>query len=465
MLGWLTQRAIEATDHRSVAWTSRDVVAALAMNLKNPAISRFSPVWSTLVNRPALKHFAGPLSQLSAGRLDKARRLELVEPYWACCVCHVGNALAIPDVTATDLMKKQNYLAIWSAFAFLPIAFVGIVNYLVDPFQYFRVSNPPRFSNLMQRFQHPGVIKNYPFTSIVVGNSFVANLQNGLFDRKEFGKKPAVQNLSFWGSTFREAAFVVDLALKTKPIEIVFWGIGREWVLTDFRYGEFPTCMYGRFWSYLSYCYLLNADILAESIAIVSGWNRISKAQWVDSLNEWKAIPVGTIDVHALDCEIRHWIKDDDIDELTQLAENNLGPVQTPEIVRFREIVLPIVRGNRQVHFVFFFPPLHYWPFWLNAVKQATLHRERAMIDALIDEPNVEIHDMTGLSSVTHNSGRYSDPIHYNLEGARLVVDALASGSQKITSITQHDEMLRSQLRAGAKLVHDSFETKCPQNE
>ena len=37
--------------------------------------------------------------------------------------------------------------------------------------------------------QHPGIIRNYPFTSIIVGNSFVANLQNGLFDRKEFGKQ------------------------------------------------------------------------------------------------------------------------------------------------------------------------------------------------------------------------------------------------------------------------------------
>jgi hypothetical protein len=52
--------------------------------------------------------------------------------------------------------------------------------------------------------------------------------------------------------------------------------------------------------------------------------------------------------------------------------------------------------------------------------------------------------------------------IHYDLEGARLVVDALASGSQKIASIAQHDEMLRNELRAGAKLVHESFEVECP---
>src|SRR6266481_1909387 len=96
---------------------------------------------------------------------------------------------------------KQKYLAIWAAFAFLPIVVVASINYLVDPLQYFRVSNPPRFSNLLQRSQHPGIIRNYAFNSIVVGNSFVANLQNELFDRKEFRRGIAVQNLSFWGST------------------------------------------------------------------------------------------------------------------------------------------------------------------------------------------------------------------------------------------------------------------------
>src|ERR1700694_1319015 len=55
------------------------------------------------------------------------------------------------DLAAIDSMTKQKYLAIWAAFAFLPIAIVAFTNYLVDPFQYFRVSHPPRFSNLMQR--------------------------------------------------------------------------------------------------------------------------------------------------------------------------------------------------------------------------------------------------------------------------------------------------------------------------
>src|SRR5207247_583265 len=117
---------------------------------------------------------------------------------------------------AAGVKIRRRFLAIWAAFASLPIALVAFVNYAVDPFQFFRVSSPPRFSNLMQRYQHPGVIRNYPFGSILVGNSLVGNLRTGMFDRREFGLRPAVQNLTFWGSTLREAAYVVDLSLRTK---------------------------------------------------------------------------------------------------------------------------------------------------------------------------------------------------------------------------------------------------------
>ena len=47
----------------------------------------------------------------------------------------------------TGTKRGLRYLAIWAAFALLPMALVATVNFAVDPFQFFRVSNPPRFSN------------------------------------------------------------------------------------------------------------------------------------------------------------------------------------------------------------------------------------------------------------------------------------------------------------------------------
>jgi hypothetical protein len=134
-------------------------------------------------------------------------------------------------------------LAIWLVFALLPIALVASVNFAVDPFQFFRISSPPRFSNLMQRYQQPGVIRNYPFRSLVVGNSLVGNLRGEMFD--EAGLEHGVQNLSFWGSTLREAAYVVDLAVRTRPIETVYWADNGYWstiATENFQPACIPRC-------------------------------------------------------------------------------------------------------------------------------------------------------------------------------------------------------------------------------
>jgi hypothetical protein len=124
--------------------------------------------------------------------------------------------------------------------------------------------------------------------------------------------------------------------------------------------------------------------------------------------------------------------------------------------------VLPIVRSHREVRFKFILSPLHLWQFWFNAAKRSgNLAAELAMIESLGGEPNVEVHDLTGVTALTHDSARY-DTMHYDLDGAREVVDALASGSTRITSIAEHNEMLRREIEAGGRMVEEAKRTECP---
>jgi hypothetical protein len=52
--------------------------------------------------------------------------------------------------------------------------------------------------------------------------------------------------------------------------------------------------------------------------------------------------------------------------------------------------------------------------------------------------------------------------MHYDFAGAHEVVEALATGSMKITSRARHKEMLRREIAAGGEMVRQAFETKCP---
>ncbi len=340
--------------------------------------------------------------------------------------------------------------------------FVAVANYLIDPFQYFRVSDPARFSNLMQRFQHPGVIRNYDFDTIVVGNSVMANLQAWMFDRKEFAVKPKVMNLSFWGSTIREDANVVGLALETKPIKTVYWSIGRQAVLEEFRYPDFPKCMYGGRYAFLPpFCYLLNTSILWESYVTVIHSND-SNAGWITDIGQWKTFGPLKIDPHAEACRMQQAVKLDDIDRLTRAAAEDLGPGdEAAEVVRYRDMVLPIVRSHGNVRFVFLFSPVYLNMFWQEAVN-GSLRTQRALIDMFLKEANVEMQDMTGLTYITHDLDHYRDGFHYDAEGARQVAAVLASGGLKINSIAEHEKLLREEIDAGARSTRAAFNEKCP---
>lgn len=358
-----------------------------------------------------------------------------------------------------DRFDHRNALLVFAAFALLPLMIVGSINYAVDPFQYFRISGSERFSNFMQRHQAPGVIRNYPFDSLVVGSSHIANIRNWMFDREEFAVRPKVVNLGFSGGTVLENAYVVKLALRTKPIRTVYWSIGRQQV-DGFRNSDFPKCMYGGFYSLLPpYCYLFNAGVFWESYVDISH-SKNSLAGWVEGLEQWRTYGPRPMDPHARACEMRARAKGLDIDRLTQSA--SFGPIADEQTEGYRRLVLPIVRGNPGVRFVFFLSPEYLDSFWMEGVHGYPSSRQ-ALFDVFLNEPNAEVHDLSLYPPVSHHYEFFDlDELHFVPEAARRVVAVLANGSLRITSLAEHERLLREELRAGAELMRSYAGEKCP---
>jgi hypothetical protein len=358
--------------------------------------------------------------------------------------------------------SQRHALRIFAVLALLPLIIVAFVNYRVDPFQYFRASSAAPFSNLMQRFQAPGIIRNYDFDTVIAGNSVVANIQNWMFDRPEFPDKPNVMNLSLWGSTIREDAYVVALALKRKSIKTVYWSIGRQAAVDGFKFPDFPKCMYGGMYRFIPpYCYLLNSNVFWESYVFVSLTSDSGNSGWSQGLDKWKTYGPVKMDPHAEACQMQKSGKLHDIDRLTQAAKSDISPNDDVQYRRYREIILPLVRNNPNVRFVFLFSPTYLSHFWWQAVN-GSVRVERALVDLFSAEPNAELHDMTGLTQITHDLGRYRDDIHPDADAARHVVAALASGEFKINSIAEHEKTLREELEAGAALMRTYLRERCP---
>lgn len=300
-------------------------------------------------------------------------------------------------------------------------AIVACAIFWVDPFQYFRRSPDQRYSELMQRFQAPGIARNYDFDEIVVGSSTVANLSPSLF--RQF-RDARVQNLSFWGGTLNEAYNVVRLSLRGSQLKAVYWAVDPVLVLPDFRYPDFPQCMYHRISSLLPYCYLLNRGVLAEVLASKLSSLEISRAGWVSNLDRWKHVDAAPFDRSAFGCEILRRISHSrplDVARLDQMKR------------KFSKLVVETIRQNRETHFNIIFPPLFAPELWLrthdNPETLPFIDWAEQQISSL---PNASVFDFQLAADIVEEEGNYRDTLHANPNVAALMVQWLATGRYEV---------------------------------
>ena len=277
---------------------------------------------------------------------------------------------------------------------------VALTNFVVDPFQYFRAADHPRFSNLMQRHQVPGVVRNYAFDSIVVGSSTMANLSPVRFKAASI---PDVLNLSFWGGTANEASRVIRLSLREKHLKTVYWAIDPALITNDFRYPDFPFCMYDRLLSLLPYCYLFSRDIFVESIATFLPDITIGRAGWVGDIEAWKSVSAAPFSHREFGCEIKRRLGN-----TRQLDAALLGEMKT----RFLDLVVNLVEAHPQTSFRIVFPPMYAPELWLRSHDQP---ENLPFIDwaqrILVKLPNVSIFDFQ-LADLTTDETRFRDALH-----------------------------------------------------
>lgn len=79
-------------------------------------------------------------------------------------------------------MNSKKWIKILLILCVFGVGFVGGVNYLVDPFQQYRVKTfyPIAFKN--ERYQNAGLAKNFNYDSLILGTSMTENF---LIDKVE----------------------------------------------------------------------------------------------------------------------------------------------------------------------------------------------------------------------------------------------------------------------------------------
>lgn len=306
-----------------------------------------------------------------------------------------------------ELRYFSLFVLIWS------FVLVG-VNFIIDPLQYYRKAEQPIFVK-NQRYQIPGLVRNYSFDTIFVGTSHSENFLTSQLDTV-MGTQSL--NLASSGSSAWEQAQIIGLASRQGSLANVIWemnyksfaGFNPNLVTS----GRFPLYLYQAKLSTLFY-YLYSIDTLWLSIKAILG----KGPSRLDGLNSW-----ASTEAHKFDGEhvVDHYCE--------RLKQTHFRPLANYE-QQLENYLEPMLSLDRQTHFWLFVPPLSIANFALNnQVTKFTTFRE--VLYRIVDKsPNASIIDFTRDLALISNLNLYKDIEHFNNATSAKILDDISQYNQQ----------------------------------
>lgn len=341
----------------------------------------------------------------------------------------------------------------------------ALVNYLVDPFMFFRWAEPPRLSIAMQRHSQPGVIRNTTFDTIALGNSTSGNITEAAVS--QISVPHGFANFSLNGAYLPELFQSASLAFAKQRIHLVLWMVGNDWSLQGHRYADYPSCMYARTWQYFPYCYLLNADIAHESLAVLFpnlGVN--SRAIWRNDFANWNVYGHLPMNVRDNACVNRPLLaRLEDFKGRWSAADfTNLDRRSSKVFQAYIQYVISLVDSNSDTKFIFIFPPVYKTELVRDVfgkVEDFLSYMSVVKLE-MLPRKNVEVYDFRA-SELTLDPQHYRDPVHYDSVIVNAMMSAIASGQHRIASVEKNvQEVKTATEEAVGQLKAEYDAAQCP---
>lgn len=356
------------------------------------------------------------------------------------------------------MIKPSRYYLVWHAvFAvlfclLLPMSIV----YAVDPMQFFRrAPYEPAFST-NERYQLPGLARNYDYDTVIVGTSMAQNFYPSYADKVLGGR---VLKLAMSGSSAHEQFLILNVAIQTGRVKRVLWGVD-QWV---FRgppdrvrddLGAFPYFLYeqnplGRFW------YLFNGTILSQSFDILRDRKRlfgVSDGSVPDAWNTFdkfyefnRSRAVG---------DYFNPLNFKGLGEASMLASTDLAVMEKS----FGANLIDVVRSHPGIAFDIYFPPYSILNAKFYSVYAPEMYRrmiafQNVMIRKLMSFSNVRLFDFSDVTEITENLDLYKDMGHYNVSVNEWILRSIAAGNHRVEAADPEASTRRLQAQVSAYMV------------
>lgn len=331
--------------------------------------------------------------------------------------------------------RYRRFLIAFLAFLALSIAGIATFNYMVDPFQYYRVAKLYRsiLWGGMQRHQNAGLARNFAEDTVVVGSSVTENFLPR--DIRALWGKPATK-LSISGSTAHEQYLVLRAALQTGRVKNVFWGLdtGAFYLAPNAVRDDqapFPWHMY-RDDPVPNIEYLLALGTSRLSIAALRGYGETdfdAYHAWYDKFEFGAAV---TIKAWGGTCDS---FKEKYIDGQNPLAADLVEKRDRS----IRQNLVELIRAHPEVTFHLFLPPLATLIYIPAATGLLPVHLpfRQKLAEDVLEFRNVRLFDFQVDRLMSNDLSRFKDPLHFNLETTRQIVISIRDEIHRIRSVSE----------------------------
>lgn len=319
------------------------------------------------------------------------------------------HAAAGPQSARTRRRAGKRMLIQFALVSIAALLLVSCMTFVLDPFQFYRKATwyPPVFTS-EQRYQNPGLARNYPYDTIILGTSMTEN-----FLPSEVGEALGGQalKLSMRGSTADEQFKIASLALETGKVKTVLWGLD-YFALKNPDEGtnaDFPDYLYDDIW-WNDYKYWFNYSAY-ENFARGTVKSLMGGAtQNIEYLYNWNDEAS-----YGSDHVMNAYDRARNTEFYFGVNEEPLEQVQH----HFNTYVLSLVEAYPEVEFIVYYPPYSIlrqklWQDSNPARYSNQLEMKTWMFHQLNRYGNTQVYDFQAEADWTYDFSKFKDLSHHS---------------------------------------------------
>ncbi|MBW4082897.1 copper amine oxidase N-terminal domain-containing protein [Paenibacillus sp. S150] len=341
--------------------------------------------------------------------------------------------------------RSKSLMALFLLFSLLFATLAALLTAFIDPLQFYH--QPSWYTPLLseeERYQNPGLAKNFDYDNIIIGTSMTQNFLPSQVSGQIGG---TTLKLSMEGSTVDEHYQIARLALKTGKVKQVIWGLDYFSLKleTSDASGEFPDYLYdGKLWT--DYKYWFNASVYWQFALSVKSMLTGTPGKDLEHLNNWNdEVVFGKRHV------AKSYLAVSDSEQYFGLNEESTGQLQE----NFSTYILPLLKEYPDVKFYFYYPPYSVMRqvAWYagNPVRFSNQLMMRAwMYEQFRQLDNVTLYDFQSEQEWTFNLDLYKDLSHHSGEVNGWIAEAIGRQDAKYLVTGDNVNTLNEKLEAQA---------------